>query len=119
MLTLRTLIASLLMLALMSSYGPGAMAEEAISEEDMAISYYLPLAESGEPYAQLTLGEIYYEGRGVKQNLVEAFAWLAVAIRQGAVEAQPLFDHVKKKLSPQQLKKAEALAGEYLNRYGS
>src|SRR5690606_8380086 len=37
------------------------------------------LANSGNPYAQFRLGEIYANGDSVKQNFVEAYKWFALA----------------------------------------
>ena len=58
-------------------YGPwavvaGAQEPQSISDAEMALGYYQPLAEQGEPYAQLTIGEIYMEGAGVEQDLIQA-----------------------------------------------
>ena len=89
-------------------------AEDAISETEMALGYYLPLAEQGEPYAQLTIGEIYMEGAGVEPDLISAYAWFYVALFQGVSEAQPIMEHVYEKLQPEQQQQAQALAEQFI-----
>ena len=47
------------------------------------------LANTGDPYAQYTLGNIYYGGkRGRKQDFQEARKWLQLAAENGVAEAQ-------------------------------
>jgi TPR repeat protein len=90
---------------------------EEISAQQMALDYYLPLAEQGEPYAQLAIGEIYFEGNGVSQDLVRAYAWLYVAVKQNVEEAKPLMDHIFKKLDQHQRLQAETLGKEFASNY--
>jgi len=94
-----------------------AAADDAISDTEMALGYYLPLAEQGEPYAQLTIGEIYMEGAGVTADLVSAYAWFYVSLFQGVQEAQPIMEHLMEKLSAEEQVKARALAEEYVKTY--
>jgi len=94
-----------------------AMAAETLSETEMALGYYLPLAEQGEPYAQLTIGEIYMEGAGVAPDLISAYAWFYVALFQGVQEAQPIMEHVMEKMNPADQQQARALAEQYVKSY--
>ena len=48
------------------------------------------LAERGDPQVQFALGLIYAEGRGVAEDLVEAYAWLSLALLQGDRDADRL-----------------------------
>lgn len=89
-------------------------AQDDISEAEMALGYYQPLAEQGEPYAQLTIGEIYMEGAGVEQDLVQAYAWFAVSSHQGVDAATELMKHVLGKLSADQQQMAKVLAGQFI-----
>ena len=43
----------------------------------------LPLAEQGNSDAQNNLGNMYYEGRGVRKDEQEAVRWIKKAARQG------------------------------------
>ncbi len=53
-----------------------------------ALRLYRPLAERGDPVAQLNLGELHYHGRGVPQAYPEAMEWYRKAANQGDAEAQ-------------------------------
>jgi len=59
-----------------------AMLHEASNEHDQAYQHFLPLAEKGNAFAQLHVGLMYKEGRGVLQNDKEAFNWLEKAAEQ-------------------------------------
>jgi len=47
-----------------------------------------PLAENGDPRAQSLLGRLYYRGRAVRQDQVEALKWFRRAADQGDAIAQ-------------------------------
>ena len=47
-----------------------------------------PLADEGNPYAQVTLGLMYYESKGVMQDYHEALNWFLRAANQGEQMAQ-------------------------------
>ena len=109
-----------MLLGLLLSLGsPLAFSQEmkALSETDMALGYYQPLAEQGEPYAQLTIGEIYMEGAGVQQDLVHAYAWFAASHAQGVQEAEVIMEHVLGKLSSAERQQALLLADEFIAAY--
>ncbi len=105
--------------ALMCALCGGVQAQEqdTISDAEMALGYYLPLAEHGEPYAQLTIAEIYFEGRGIEQDLVKSYAWLYVAFGQGVSEAGPIMDHVYGKMGAEQRREGLAMGKQFLQRY--
>lgn len=46
-----------------------------------------PLAEGGNPAAQLRLGMLHYLGKGVPENEREAFNWLSKSAAQGNLDA--------------------------------
>lgn len=94
-----------------------AQESESISETKMALGYYLPLAEQGEPYAQLTIGEIYMEGAGVEPDLVQAYAWFAVALHQGIEEAETIMNHVFDKLGEADKTQARSVAEQYIQHF--
>lgn len=107
----------LVLVAMLWAVAAGAQEAESISDTDMALGYYQPLAEQGEPYAQLTIGEIYMEGSGVSQNLIQAYAWFAVASYQGVEEAQAIMEHVLGKLSADEQAQAKVIAQQYITHY--
>ena len=50
--------------------------------------HWLPLAEQGNANTQFNLGNMYYEGKGVKQDYAEAVKWYRKAAEQGNANAQ-------------------------------
>ena len=52
------------------------------------LDYWRPLANKGNPAAQLKLGRMYEEGNGVEKNLTLALSWYKKAADQGNAEAQ-------------------------------
>lgn len=56
---------------------------------EKALQTFIPLAEAqNHPYAQHALGIMYYQGRGVEQNSVEAAKWFQRAAEQGVAASQ-------------------------------
>ncbi len=108
----------LLLLVLAASLGalPGARAagpmDEALAAyEDgnfpRAAALLGPLAERGDPRAQLKLGMLYYMGKGVPESEQAALTWLKRSADQGHVEAMfqlgnlYIFGHQAHQLSPE------------------
>ena len=58
------------------------------SDYQTAFKLWLPLAEQGNASAQFNLGDMYADGRGVKQDDVEAVKWFRKAAEQGDTMAQ-------------------------------
>lgn len=52
-----------------------------------AVFWYRKAAKQHDGKAQDRLGGMYAEGKGVTKNLVQAYAWLAVAIDNGNKES--------------------------------
>jgi len=65
-------------------------AKAAYERGDYEMAYRLvkPLADQGEAEAQFSLGVLYYEGKGVPQDYVEAVNWCRKAAEQGHWKAQ-------------------------------
>ncbi len=91
--------------------------EDALTDLDVAIGYYKPLAQEGSPYAQLALGEVYSEGAAIPQNLIEAYAWFSVAAAQGVIEAEAERDRVFDRMPDRDRRDARALAKAYLEAF--
>ena len=53
-----------------------------------AMEKWRPLAEDGNTSAQVNMGVMYYEGRGVPRNYEEALKWYKMAAMQGHAEAE-------------------------------
>ena len=58
------------------------------SDYQTAFKLWLPLAEQGNASAQFSLGVMYNNGQGVKQDDVEAVKWYRKAAKQGDASAQ-------------------------------
>jgi TPR repeat protein len=68
-------------------YDKGSAAYNA-GDYQTALKEILPLAESGDARAQVTIGVMYGDGAGVLQNDVEAIKWFRLAADQGNSYAQ-------------------------------
>lgn len=54
---------------------------------DAAVKLFVPLANKGDPVAQLRLGTLYYAGKGVQENEKMAVALFTKSANQGNTEA--------------------------------
>jgi hypothetical protein len=83
-----------------------------------AAQYVRNTAGQGEPKAQYVLGVMFVEGRGVPQDLVEAYKWFAVAsVLASGEEVEKCAkqrDAVAEKLPPTQLAAGQEQAQEWL-----
>jgi len=101
----RALFAVILVL----TYATGAAAdsfEDALSalqrgDSALAAQLFRPLAEQGNPQAQINLGWIYEKGQGVKQSDQEAVKWYRKAAGQGNAEGQVFLGAMYFKAVPQ------------------
>ena len=64
------------------------LAPEPLADREGAHDAYLGAANSGHAAAQNNLGAIYFDGRGVQPDYVEAARWYRAAAEQGNIEAQ-------------------------------
>jgi hypothetical protein len=62
--------------------------------QENAIKELRQLAEQGDLWGQLALGDIFYEGKGVLQDFAEALEWYELAARQGHAPAQSHLGHM-------------------------
>ena len=58
---------------------------------------------------------MYYKGDGIPQDIVRAHMWLNIAVTNGA--NPKVRDTVAKKMTPAQLKEAQRLALEWLEKH--
>ncbi len=75
-----------------------------------ALKWYHQAAEQGYAPAMVNLGVLYYNAQGVKRDLIQAYAWFARAGRRGEPRGVELISWVTEKLTPREMKKAEAVA---------
>lgn len=86
---------------------------------DYADAYreYRGLAEVGYAPYQAQIANMFENGKGVDQDLVEAYAWYAAAASQGNSLGQRNAEHLSRILDRDQLRRGTALAEEYVRMY--
>jgi hypothetical protein len=96
-----------------------------------AISLWKQAAVAGHSEAQWHLGQAFEEGKGLPQNLVEAYAWYRCAVvnaesavgadkdlqEQIAGDARKSLAKLLEKLTKEQFESAERLAKQYIDKY--
>ena len=95
-------------LGLMYAKGKGVKVDEA-----QAIAWFRKAADQGYAGAQFKLGVAYENGEGVAKNDVLAYANYAIAARDGNKEYVTSRDGIAGKLTPPQLRQAQALAADW------
>ena len=80
---------------------------------ERALQEFQPLAEQGHAHAQVNLGIIYSQGRGVPKDSVQAYRWYTLAAGQGDDLAGKFKDHLEKSMTLDQLAEAQRLAREW------
>jgi uncharacterized protein len=75
-----------------------------------AVKWYRLAAEQGFPEAQDNLGYMYYTGQGVPQDYLLAHMWVNLAASSGAKNIARKREIVERKMTKQQIEKAQELA---------
>ncbi len=90
-------------------------AVEAYDQGDYATAFAetRPVAEQGDPDAQYMLGFLYARGEGVRRDLVRAYLWFSLAARQGDAIAADMVVSLSRRMTPEQIAQAKALALEW------
>src|SRR5437764_1226264 len=78
--------------------------------ESLAIHYLRKAAEGGHLLAQNNLGARHVSGEGAPVDLIEAYKWFTLALRQGDRKAGKNRDSVAAQLTPEQMDAAEKMA---------
>ena len=92
-----------------AAFGMAVLAQTRDQYEDAA-RWYEQAARAGLTSAQVLLGSMYIDGRGVARDAVRAYAWLHRATLDGHANAARARDAVGAALTPDQLAQAEALS---------
>jgi hypothetical protein len=91
---------------------------EGIAQEiDDAAASLRVAAEQGDAEAQYNLGLMYLEGLGVKQDNVEAYAWIRTAAAQGKSGTLEIRQALLREMTTSQENRAIELAREYREKY--
>lgn len=83
-----------------------------------ASEWFRKSAKNHVPQAQYKLGTLYFNGQGVPRDFERAYAWYRVAAvlnHQKSIQALP---KARENLSKEELKSAEKLSLEYIDKYG-
>ncbi len=82
--------AGLLVTSMAGAAADGVAGFEAYEKGDYvtALKEFMPLAESGQASAEAAVGQMYFEGKGVKPDMKEAARWLEPAASKGIARAQ-------------------------------
>ncbi len=92
-----------------AAFGMAVLAQSRNQLEDAA-RWYEQAARAGLTSAQVLLGAMYIDGRGVPRNAVRAYAWLNRATLDGHSNAALARDAVGATLNAAQLAEGEALS---------
>ena len=86
---------------------------------EAAAKWYRKAAESGVADAQFRLGNLYKAGDGVPKDMEYAYGWYTVAAHLGNAKAIEAVSLTADKLSPDEMKEAEALSADLIKKYGN
>jgi TPR repeat protein len=70
-------------------------------------------AEQGHPVAELYLGVMYAEGRGVPQDYVRAYMWFSLSAVQGEQRAVKILEMAVRRMTPAQINEAQKPAHDW------
>jgi hypothetical protein len=84
-----------------------------------AMKLYLSMAKDGDNFAQYRVSFMYLEGQGLEPEMVESYAWAAVAAQSGQMELLRYRDTVGSLIPKKQQRKAVRRAEFYLRKWGS
>ena len=90
---------------------------EAIAQDSDDFAALVRAAEQGDAEAQYNLGLMYLEGLGVKQDNVEAYAWIRTAAAQGKSGTLEIRQALLREMTTSQENRAIELAREYREKY--
>ena len=65
-----------------------------------AVHWYIKAADQGMPTAQLALGKLLMEGKGVMQDDAAALQWLSLAHVNGSKRAEDYVKHLLRRMDP-------------------
>ena len=80
-----------------------------------AVKWYRLAAEQGYLIAQYNLGVMYYNGQGVVQDYIIAHMWFCIAAANGYENAFESRDLTAKKMSSEDVSKAQGLARAWVS----
>jgi TPR repeat protein len=85
---------------------------------ETAAKWYRKASELGVADAQYRLGNLYRSGDGVPRDMESAYSWYTVAAHLGNAKAIAAVEQSSEMLSPSELKEAQVLSSELIEKYG-
>ncbi|SVB90616.1 uncharacterized protein METZ01_LOCUS243470, partial [marine metagenome] len=85
-------------------------------DDKEALKWFQKAADQGATEAQALLGALYAEGKGVMEDNVTAYAWVNIAAVNGLANGKKFKDLIAKKMTAEQITKAEALSKEMIKK---
>ena len=83
-------------------------------DDERAFEWYLRASLKGHPGAQSGIGWYYEVGRGIPApDLVRAYTWYVLSAIGGDPDAAISMNEVVKKMTPEQIAKADILISDY------
>ncbi len=79
-----------------------------------AVYWYTQSAKQGYADAQLNLGGMYVNGQGVEQDNIKGYAWLSISAYNDNKLAKENIKIIEKRMSSNEINKAQALAQELM-----
>lgn len=80
---------------------------------EKALAYFLRGAKADLPEAQMNAGVMYIRGEGINdQNVIDGYAWLSLAKKNGNDRAASMLDTLTKQLTEAQIQEAKLRADE-------
>ncbi|HXQ14551.1 MAG TPA: tetratricopeptide repeat protein [Caulobacteraceae bacterium] len=86
-----------------------------LKKNDLAAStaWFRKVADQGNQFGQISMGQAYEGGRGVPQDVVEAYKWYTLAFKNGEDYAGDSRSFLAKKMTPDQIAEGERRAAEW------
>jgi len=82
-----------------------------------AIKWWRRSAENGNSKAQVSLGAMYYDGKGVAKDMAQALKWHYISIENGSDDAKQNRDTLEKEATPEQISTAKKLSDEWMKEH--
>jgi TPR repeat protein len=78
-----------------------------------AMKWWRKAADQGNAEAQNFVSDMYFDGKGVKQDYVQAYMWINLAAAKGNPDYGEARDAIAKKMTPEQIVEGKRLAAAW------
>jgi len=85
---------------------------------DQAFRDYKTLSKLSDKHSQYRLATMYFDGLGVREDIIEAYAWSFVSAESKKPEFVAFHKQIRTLLTDEQLIQARMKAGKYIAEYG-